>query len=215
MKIAVLSESPADEAAIHVLIAGLLGRQTQPIEPSRQLRTRGWPAVLQVIPAELKRLHYYLTDTYAFAVVVDADNSPLHQSAHEAPGGEVAKCRLCQLRQVVAKTQNQLSPVPGRAPLQIAIGTAVPSIEAWYRCGLEPHINEITCLQNPQIGLDFHTRNQLKRYVYGTERPSLTLATQRAIEAAQCLVQSLSVLESLFPNGFGALARDVRCWTLG
>jgi hypothetical protein len=108
MKIAVLSESPADEAAIYVLIAGLLGRQTQPIEPSRQLRTGGWPAVLQVIPTELKRLHYYLTDTYAFAVVVDADNSPLHQSAHEVPGGEVAKCRLCQLRQVVAKTQNQL-----------------------------------------------------------------------------------------------------------
>jgi hypothetical protein len=214
MKVAVLSESPADEAAIHILIASLLGRQTQPIEPSRQSRTRGWPAVLRVTPAVLRELHYR-TDTHAFAVVVDADNSPLHQPAHETPGGEVANCRLCQLRQVVAKTQNQLRPVPGRASLQIAIGTAVPAIEAWYRCGLEPHINEITCLQNPQIGSDFHTRNHLKRYVYGTERPSLTLETQQAVAAAQRLVQSLSVLESLFPNGFGALARDVRSWTLG
>jgi hypothetical protein len=215
MKVAVLSESPADEAAIHILIAGLLGKQTQPIEPSRQLRTRGWPAVLQVIPAELKRLHYSLTDTLAFAVVVDADNSPLHQAAHEAPGGEVAKCRLCQLRRVVAQTQQQLRSVLGRVPVQVAIGTAVPAIEAWYCCGLEPHINEITCLQNPQMGSDFHTRNQLKRYVYGTERPSLTLETQRAVEATQRLVQNLSVLESLFPNGFGALARDVRSWNLG
>jgi len=214
MKVAVLSESPEDEAAIHILIAGLLGKQTQPIEPSRQLRTRGWPAVLQVIPAELKQLHY-LTDTHAFAVVVDADNSPLHQAAHEAPGGAVAKCRLCQLRRVVAQTQQQLRPVSGRVPVQVAMGTAVPSIEAWYRCGLEPYINEITCLQNPQIGSDFHTRNQMKRYVYDTERPSFPLETQRAVEAAQRLVQSLSILESRFPIGFGALARDVRSWTLG
>jgi len=214
MKIAVLSESPADVAAIHILIDGLLGRLTQPIEPPQQSRTRGWSVVLQVIPAVLKHLHYR-TDTHAFAVVIDADNSPLHQPTHEVPGREVEKCRLCQLRRVVAQAQQQLRPVPGRAPLQIAIGTAVPSIEAWYRCGLEPHINEITCLQNPQIGADFHTRNHLKRYVYGTERPSLTLETQRAVEAAQRLVLRLSILKSLFPNGFGALARDVRSWTLG
>src|SRR5262249_38795621 len=90
-----------------------------------------------------------------------------------------------------------------------------PFIEAWYRCGLEPHINEITCLQNPQPGSYFHIRNHLKCYVYGTARPSLTLETQQAVTAAQRLVQSLSGLESLFPNGFGALARDVRSWTLG
>jgi hypothetical protein len=101
------------------------------------------------------------------------------------------------------------------ADAQVAIGTAVPAIEAWYRCGLGPHVNEITCLQNPQIGSDSYTRNHLKRYVYGTERPSLTLETQQAVAAAQCLIQSLSVLESLFPNGFGSLARDVRSWTLG
>ncbi len=184
-------------------------RSTQPIEPPQQSRTRGWSDVLQVIPAVLKHLHYR-TDTHAFAVVIDADASPLHQPAHEAPGGEVEKCRLCQLRRVVAQTQTQLRLVPGRVPVQVAIGTAVPAIEAWYRCGLEPHINEITCLQNPQLGSDFHTRNHLKRYVYGTERPSLTLETQQAVTAAQRLVQSRSVLESLFPNGFGSLARSVR-----
>ena len=214
MKVAVLSESPADVAAIHILIDGLLRRLTQPIEPPQQSRTRGWSDVLQVLPAVLKHLHYR-TDTHAFAVVVDADASPLHQPTHEAPGRDVEKCRLCQLRRVVAQTQQQLRPVSGRVPVQVAMGTAVPSIEAWYRCGLEPHINAIMCLQNPQIGSDFHTRNQLKRYVYDTERPSLTLETQRAVEAAQRLVQSLSILESLFPNGFGALARDVRSWTLG
>jgi len=214
MKVAVLSESPADVAALHILIDSLLRRPTQPIEPPQQSRTRGWSDVLQVLPAVLKHL-YYRTDTHAFAVVIDADASPLHQPTHEAPGGEVEKCRLCQLRRVVTQTQQQLRPVSGRIPVQVAVGIAVPAIEAWFRCGLEPHINEITYLQKPQIGADFHTRNQLKRYVYGTERPSLTLETQRAVEAAQRLVQSLSGLESLFPNGFGTLARDMRSWTLG
>jgi hypothetical protein len=111
MKIAVLSESPADEAAIHILTASLLGRQTQPIEPSRPSRTRSWPAVLRVTPAVLRELHYR-TDTHAFAVVVDADASPLHQPTHEAPSGEVEKCRLCQLRRVVAQTQTQLRLCP-------------------------------------------------------------------------------------------------------
>jgi hypothetical protein len=46
-------------------------------------------------------------------------------------------------------------------------------------------------------------------------RRKLPLETQRAVEAAQYLVQSLSDLKSLFPNGFGALARDVQSWTLG
>ena len=214
MKVAVLSESPADVAALHILIDGLLLRPTQPIEPPQQSRTRGWSDVLQVLPAVLKHLHYR-TDTQAFAVVIDADASPLHQPTHEVPGREVAKCRLCQLRRVATQTQQQLRPVSGRIPVQVAIGIAVPAIEAWYRCGLEPHINEITYLQNPQTVTDFHTRNHLKRYVYGTERPSLPLETQQAVAAAQRLVQSLSDLERLFPNGFGALARDVRSWTLG
>ena len=118
MKVAVLSESPADVAAVHILIDGLLGRLTQSIEPPQQSRTREWSDVLQVIPAVLKHIHYR-TDTHAFAVVIDTDNSPLHQPPHEVPGGEMAKCRLCQLRQVVTQTQKQLPPVLGRAPFRL------------------------------------------------------------------------------------------------
>jgi hypothetical protein len=214
MKVAVLSESPADEAAVRIFIDGILGRRTQSIYPPPQLRPRGWPDVLHVLPAVLKHLHYR-TDTHAFAVVIDADDSPLHQPIHESPAGDVGKCRLCALRRMIDQTQRQLQPVPSRPPIQIAIGTAVPAIEAWYHCGLEPHINEITRLQNPPVGSSFSIRNHLKRYVYGTERPSLMLETQRAVEAAQRLGPNLLVLENLFPNGFGSLARDVRNWTLG
>lgn len=42
--------------------------------------------------------------------------------------------------------------------------------------------------------------------------PPLQLETRRACEEAHRLAQNLSQLEEHFPNGFGALARDVRGW---
>lgn len=97
MKVAVLSESPADEAAVRILAEGVLGKQTQPIALP-QLQTRGWCTVLKVLPVVFKHLHYE-TDAEAFVVVVDSDHSPVHRPAHEQPGGEDEKCRLCKLRE--------------------------------------------------------------------------------------------------------------------
>jgi len=131
MRITVLSESPADEAAIRILIESVLGRPTQSVEPPPQLlRTRGWPSVLRIIPKVLPYIHYQ-TDAEACVIVVDTDTSPVHQATHEQPGGAVSACRLCQLRQVMTQTQRQLRPIPGRPPLQTAVGVAVPAMEAW------------------------------------------------------------------------------------
>ena len=49
MKLAILSESPADEAAVAVLVAAALGRKFTRVQPS--LRARGWPSVAQVLPS--------------------------------------------------------------------------------------------------------------------------------------------------------------------
>jgi len=209
MKVAILSESSADEAAIRILVDGILSRQTRPIAISPQ--TRGLSSVFKVLPPVFKHLHYH-TDTEAFVVVVDSDRSPVHQNAHEQPGGANEQCRLCQLRGVVAQVQGQLRPVPGRPPIKTAIGLAVPEIEAWYRCGLDPHVTEAAWIQALQSRIYPYTKNSLKRDVYGAERPSLELETQRAVEEARRLVRNLPVIEGLFPNGFGALARDVRSW---
>jgi len=212
MRVAVLSESAADEAAIRILIDGLLGSPTQAVGlPS--LRTRGWPAVLQVIPAVLSHLHYQ-THADAFVVVVDANHSPMHQATHEQPGGIECTCRLCQLRERVAQTQSRLRSVPERQPqiIQTAIGIAVPAIEAWYRCAVDPHVSESTWVQNLQAGTYAHIKNRLKQDVYGTERPPLELEIQRASEHTHHLAPHLSMLEDLFPIGFGALAHDVRRW---
>src|SRR5262249_49534604 len=214
MRIAVLSESPADEAAIRILIESMLGRPTQSVEPSpRPFRTRGWPFVLQITPNVLSYVHYQ-TDADACVIVVDTDASPVHQATHEQPGGAVSTCRLCQLRQAVTQTQEQLRSRPGRPPLQVAVGAAVPAVEARYRCGQDPQVTEVAWLRGLQTHSCPYTQQSLKRDVYGTDRPSLELETRRAVEAARLLTQTLPRLESLFPYGFGSLAHAIRGWVL-
>lgn len=221
MKIAVLSESPADEAAIRILVDGILGRPAQPIGHP-PLRTGGWPFVLQNLPNMLRHLHYR-TEAESLVVVVDSDSSPihlmrdpaqhhLHKSKRQQRADASKHCRSCQLREAVEQEQDQLQPVTGRGSIKIAVGIAIPTIEAWYRCGLDSHVTETAWIQGLESGTSPYTSKSLKQAVYGTDRPSLELETKRATEEAGRLVHDLDTLERFFPNGFGALARDVRSW---
>lgn len=210
MKVAVLSESPADEAAVRILVQTILGTETQPIGPP-PLRTRGWPSVRQVLPSVLKHLHYR-TEAEALVLVVDSNHSPPHQAAHDQPGGANDECRLCQLRRVVDQTRRQLTPVPNRPVIKAAVGLGIPAIEAWFRVGIDGRVTEANWAVGLQSGIHAYSRHDLKQAVYGTVRPSLELETRRALEEANRIAQSLPLLEELFPNGFGALAREVRSW---
>ena len=89
MKVSVLSESSADEAAIRILVDGILGTETEPIPPPR-LRTRGWPSVLKDVPTVVRHLHYR-TDADAFVLVVDSDDSPLHDPSPTAHANMVTR----------------------------------------------------------------------------------------------------------------------------
>ena len=71
MKVAILSESPADEAAIRILIDGIIGGPTQPADMP-PIRTRGVSGVFTILPTVLKHLHYR-TDADALVIVVDSD----------------------------------------------------------------------------------------------------------------------------------------------
>jgi len=213
MKVAILSESAADDAAIRILVDHLLGTRTQaPKMPP--LRSRGWPSVRQVLPKVLKHLHYH-TDADALVVVVDADASPIHKIAHVGPGPCVEACRLCALRANVDLTMRDLQPRPTRSPMETALGLAVPAIEAWLRCGLPGAISEQAWARTltPSSAREHGIR--LKREVYGSDRAPGSVKRQRAIEEAQRIGQDLADLESNFPVGFGALARDIRGWHAG
>ena len=128
MKVAILSESPADEAAIRILVNAVLGEETQH-PPRLSLRARGWPAVVTLLPSVLKHLHYH-TDADALVVVADADDSLLHTPEHEEPGAMAPSCRWCIVRHTIGQVSETLTPVSGRAPIRTAVGIAVPAIEA-------------------------------------------------------------------------------------
>jgi hypothetical protein len=212
MKIAVLSESSADEAAALALVSGLLGGGVEAASfPSP--RTRGWHATLGDARAVLIHLHYQ-TDADALVTIVDSDESTVHAREHEQQGQAANKCRLCHLRGTIRNVQTMLRPRQGRGPIKTAVGLAVPAIEAWYLVGQDNHVTEAAWIVGQKSGKFPYSKQQLKERAYGTDRPSLNLETERALAHVHRIVRGgkLPLLEKLFPSGFGALAEDVRRW---
>jgi len=211
MKVAIFSESSADEAAIRVLVDGLLEEKT--VAPSMPpIRSRGLGAVLRDAPMVFKHLQYG-TDAEALVIVRDSDRTPVHVESHNQPGAHHPKCRLCEMRGIVEQVTSQFRR-QGYAPIKTALGLAVPQIEAWYLVGRDPHVSEAAWISGQKHGKFPYAREHLKRKVYGTDWPSLELETRRAKQEAERIVRegTLPQLEQLFPGGFGALANDVRNW---
>jgi hypothetical protein len=209
MKVAILSESAADEAAIRILVEGLLGEPTEDVGFSG-LRSRGWPSVRNVFGAVYKDL-WYQSDAEALIVVVDSDEAAIHHPSHAGPVGP-KPCRFCELSQVAQRVRGELRPLASRGPLRVAIGIATPAIEAWYAVGVDPHVNEPTWVKALASRQFPYRKASLKKLVYDTERPSLQLETERATDAARRLTDRLEEMVERFPNGFGPLANEVRSW---
>lgn len=209
MKIALLSESPGDEAALRVLVEYVLRRPFTLVPPA--LRARGWPSVEQVLPPILRHLHFN-TDADGLVVVVDSDDSVVHTEEHEAPGYHHAGCRICRLRAVFRRATKNLPPAHGRKRVLRAVGLAVPAIEAWLLCGRDTSITEAAWVTGQESGRLPYTRRELKWKVYGTERPTLPHEIKRAVQEVTRHAGDVRRLENDFPQGFGSLARDLRSW---
>lgn len=208
MKVAILSESPADEAAYRVLVEAVLESETTSAELS--LRSRGWPSVFTTLPTVVKQLHYH-TDADGLVVVVDSNHSPVHLAAHENESGYLETCRLCRLRKMAHETLRNCRPVAGRLALQIAVGLAVPAIEAWLLCGVRPEVSEAAWGNGLEEGRDPYSKRELKQRA-GTDRAPMAVLKERMTGHARRLAEDVSQLERAFPGGFGALARSLRAW---
>lgn len=206
MKVALLSESPADETALRVLVTAVLRQPPRFVAPG--FRARGWPNVAQVLPAVIRHLHFN-TDTDVLAVVVDADDSILHAAEHEPAGNFHPNCRMCQLRAVYRQTTKKFPRAHGRDRLLRAVGIAVPAIEAWYLCGRDPAVTEAAWRTGQEGGRPPYTRAELKFRVYGTDRPSLPHEIECALREVERHRRDPRRLEHDFP-GFAALASDLR-----
>jgi hypothetical protein len=211
MKVALLSESPADEAALRVLVEAALG--APPRFLAAGLRARGWPNVAQILPAVIRHLHFQ-TDADALVVVVDSDDSVVHTPAHERPDYFHPQCRMCELRAVFRRTAKKLPPARGRARVLRGVGIAVPAIEAWYLCGRDATVTEAAWVAGQESGRLPYSRAELKWRVYGTDRPSLPHEIRCALHEVERHRRDPRRLEADFP-GFASLAADVRAWRAG
>lgn len=211
LRLALLGESLVDEAALGILVEGVLGRPFERVQPN--LRARGWPSVLQILPAIARHLHFN-TNADGLVVLVDSDDTEPHPAEHEAPGYFHPRCRLCQLRAAFRRATKTLPPAHGRERVLRGMGLAVPAAEAWYLCGVEPGVGEDAWNAGRESGRAPFTRRQLKQRVYGTERPTLPQAVAAASAAARRLARDTRRLENDFP-GFAALAADLRGWRTG
>lgn len=206
MRVALLSESPADETALRVLVSSVLGATPKFVQAG--LRARGWPNVVQVLPAVIRHLHFN-TDTNLLVVVVDADDSVVHAEEHETPGYFHPQCRMCQVRAVFRQTTKRLPPAHGRARVLRGVGVAVPAIEAWYLCGQDETVSERAWVDGRKAGRVPYSRAELKWRVYGTDRPSLPHEIRCALQQVERLRRDTRRLEHDFP-GFARLAHDLR-----
>jgi len=106
MKIAFLSESPADQAALAVFTKCLLGRK--PIPHSMNISARGVDGLLLALDGIYRGLHYN-SDVEAMVVVVDCDESEIHEPDHDSSKKQT-DCRFCQITQIIERARKQLKP---------------------------------------------------------------------------------------------------------
>jgi hypothetical protein len=201
MRVAILSESSADEAAIRILAEAVLGCKT--VAVVTELRSRGWPAVRDVLPAVIRKLHFR-AEADGLIVVVDSNHTSL--------GDTSPKNRLQSLRSLAAETMESLRPVPAHPPLRVAVGVASPALEAWLLCHRHQDVGEASWEKGLRENRDPYSRLELKKRLYEVERPSLRLETEKMIEAADELRNQLTQIEARFPLGFAGLAAQLRDW---
>ena len=163
MRVAILSESSADEAALRVLVDAVLGIRTSAVA-DLPLRSRGVDAVRATLPAIIRHLHYH-TDADGLVVVVDSNHTSLEATA--------AKNRLLEFRDMAGNVHSNLGAVAGRVPLRIAVGVAAPAIEAWLLCKQDQHISEAAWEEGLQNQRDPYSKVELKRQLYGVKFASL------------------------------------------
>lgn len=212
MKIAILSESPADQAAIAILVEAILGQTIEVV--TTRTRSSGLQSTIHNVPPTLKALHYHrIAD--ALIVSIDSDNSLIHHPDHDDDPALHARsgCRFCSLQITVDKTLHSVRPISSQSEIQTATVIAVPAIEAWYQFPMNADCSESRWIQKQESGATAPTEiKQLKQAVYGTDRPSQHVSKAKATEHAKRLVSELKSLERFFPNSFGVFAQQVRDW---
>ena len=202
MRVAILSESSSDEAALRIIADAVLGVTTTAV-PGLPLRGRGYSATRATLATIIPFLHYK-TEADGLIVVVDSNHTSLEPSAQ--------RNRLSDLRGMARAACEKLRPVPGRIPLRVAVGVAMPAIEAWLLCKHHSDVSEATWERALRDKREPYSKLDLKRRLYGVDYASLGLMTEKMVAAARDVARNLADVERLFPRGFGSLTEQLREW---
>jgi len=213
MKIAILGESPADEAAVELLVGAILGREIVR-ETIRNYRAPGWTSIPRIVPLVLRTL-YFSSDADGLVVVLDSNGTPVHKEIRGNNEGVCdPDCRLCSLRSIARRELAHLTKLPHRKPLRFAVGLAVPAIEAWLLSTREHGINEIAwqMAKSEKPPRMAYTKRTLKVKTYGNDPIPIELETQKMLEHMRDVVSDLNRLATYFPGGFTPLFDEIRSW---
>ena len=202
MRVAILSESAADEAALRILVDAVLGVKTTPVQ-NLPLRARGYHAVRDALEAIIKFVHFR-TNADGLVVVVDSNHTSLATST--GPN------RLREFRELIGKVQPGLRSRSGQPALRIAVGIASPAIEAWLLCRRDGQISEAAWELGIKNRQEPYSKLVLKQRVVGSQYWSGDMRLQKMTEAVTEVAADISELEKRFPLGFGSLAQYLRSW---
>lgn len=211
VRVVVVAESPTDEAVVIEIVATVRGAPADAVAASRTL-TRGWPAVLNRLPDAVRRAHFDPT-VDALVALADADRSPVHDPTTHAPERPVAGCRLCEMRAVVVRELAACAPAPGRAaPLKVAVGTPVPTLEAWLLAGVRPDVTEAAWAVARREGRAQATPGALKLAAYGGRNVVTGIMRPRARTLIREALERGDLLATTFPGGYAPLEDAIRAW---
>lgn len=205
MRVAFVLEGDTDRIAIPPLCAHVRA-DIEPIPEKYRIESHAKPELIKPV---LTALQYRGDDIDAAVVVVDSDATPPHRPEHDLDPDD--GCRLCALKEVARSTIASAAK-PGYRKLQVAVGMAVPCLEAWL---LQDHnVTEVAYINDFERRSKHAYRMELKNQFYGPG--NLTLGRRAPIIQAKLadIATLVPFLEREFPSGFGQMAAQIRSWTV-
>ena len=111
MKVGYYCEPPADQAAMTIFAEGILGYRPEPI--NMDLEAHSVPSFFSALDGVFRGVHYN-SDADGLVIVVDSDNTELHNSDHDKPGAGEESCRFCRARKIIARARFVKQPAADR-----------------------------------------------------------------------------------------------------
>ena len=153
MNVALLAESEVDQQILEYLVSTILAQRVDVALP-RKFEVMGRPGVRNTLPSFVKHTHY-CTNADRIVATADADG-PLDHNQDER-----CACRLCEPRGAALRGLGELQETQRQDLPTLAIGIAVPAIEAWLLVNKRPDMREANFATVSESM--YHAKRKLKK----------------------------------------------------